>query len=95
MIDKKYKRKNTIVFSVDNKLQFLKRYIKYLIKKYLKRGGIARFLTVSSIAPTVYEERELLYIQNIQVKEYDNKKILCGGRNRKILKGINSKIDEK
>ena len=52
-------------------------------------------MTVSSTAPNVFEEGELLYIQNIQVKEYKNKKFLWGARNRKILKGINSKIDEK
>ena len=52
--DKKDKRKNTIVISVDNKLQFSKRYIKYLVKKYLRREGIARFLTVSSTAPNAY-----------------------------------------
>ena len=54
MTDKKDKRKNTLVISVDNKLQFSKRYIKYLVKKYLRREGIARFLTVSSTAPNAY-----------------------------------------
>ncbi len=54
MFDKKDKRKNTLVISVDNKLQFSKRYIKYLVKKYLRREGIARFLTVSSTAPNAY-----------------------------------------
>ena len=54
MTDKKDKRKNTIVISVDTKLQFSKRYIKYLVKKYLRREGIARFLTVSSTAPNAY-----------------------------------------
>ena len=54
MTDKKDKRKNTIVISVDNKLQFSKRYIKYLVKKYLRREGIARFLTVSATAPHAY-----------------------------------------
>ena len=54
MTDKKDKRKNTIVVSVDNKLQFSKRYIKYLVKKYLRREGIARFLTVSATAPNAY-----------------------------------------
>ena len=54
MTDKKDKRKNTIVISVDNKLQFSKRYIKYLVKKFLRREGIARFLTVSSTAPNAY-----------------------------------------
>ena len=54
MTDKKDKRKNTIVVSVDNKLQFSKRYIKYLVKKFLRREGIARFLTVSSTAPNAY-----------------------------------------
>ena len=54
MTDKKDKRKNTLVISVDNKLQFSKRYIKYLVKKYLRREGISRFLTVSSTAPNAY-----------------------------------------
>ncbi len=54
MTDKKDKRKNTIVVQVDNKLQFSKRYIKYLCKKFLKREGIARFLTVSSTSPNAY-----------------------------------------
>ena len=54
MTDKKDKRKNTIVNSLDTKLQFSKRYIKYLVKKYLRREGIARFLTVSSTAPNAY-----------------------------------------
>ena len=54
MTDKKDKRKNTIVISVDNKLQFSKRYIKYLVKKFLRREGIARFLTVSSTSPNAY-----------------------------------------
>ena len=52
--DKKDKRKNTIIVQVDNKLQFSKRYIKYLVKKFLRREGIARFLTVSATSPNAY-----------------------------------------
>ena len=52
--DKKDKNKNTLVISVDNSIQFSKRYIRYLVKKFLKREGIARFLTVSSTSPNAY-----------------------------------------
>ena len=48
------KNKNTLIVSVDSQLQFSKRYIRYLVKKFLKREGIARFLTVSSTAPGAY-----------------------------------------
>ena len=54
MTDKKDKNKNTLVISVDTTLQFSKRYIRYLVKKFLKRESIARFLTVSSSAPNAY-----------------------------------------
>ena len=54
MTDKKDKTKNNLVVSVDTTLQFSKRYIRYLVKKFLKREGIARFLTVSSTAPVAY-----------------------------------------
>ena len=52
--DKKDKNKNTLVISVDTSIQFSKRYIRYLVKKFLKREGIARFLTLSSSAPNAY-----------------------------------------
>ena len=54
MTDKKDKTKNTLVVSVDTSLKFSKRYIRYLVKKFLKREGIARFMTVSSTAPGAY-----------------------------------------
>ena len=54
LTDKKDKNKNSLVFSVDTTIQFSKRYIRYLVKKFLKREGIARFLTVSSTAPGAY-----------------------------------------
>ena len=54
MTDKKDKNKNTLVISVDTSIQFSKRYIRYLVKKFLKREGIARFLTLSSSAPNAY-----------------------------------------
>lgn len=54
LTDKKDKNKNSLVFSVDTTIQFSKRYIRYLVKKFLKREGIARFLTVSSTSPNAY-----------------------------------------
>ena len=52
--EKTDKAKNTIVISVDNKLEFSKKYLKYLVKKYLKREGIGNFLNVSSTTPNAY-----------------------------------------
>ena len=52
--DKSDKRKNTLIIQVDNKLKFSKRYIKYLVKKFLRREGISRYLTVSSTSPNAY-----------------------------------------
>ncbi len=52
--EKTDKSKNTIVVSVDNNLEFSKKYIKYLVKKFLKREGIVNFLSVSSISPNAY-----------------------------------------
>ena len=54
MTEKKDRTKNTLAISVDSSLQFSKRYIRYLVKKFLKREGIARFLTVSSTSPNAY-----------------------------------------
>jgi large subunit ribosomal protein L22e len=48
------KSKNCIFVSVDTTLKFSKRYIRYLVKRFLKREGIVRFLTVSSTAPNAY-----------------------------------------
>jgi large subunit ribosomal protein L22e len=42
------KQKNTIVVSVDNTMKFSKRYVKYLIKKFLKRENISLYLRVIS-----------------------------------------------
>ena len=52
--EKSDKRKNTIIIQVDNKIKFSKRYIKYLVKKFLRKEGIARFLTVSATSPNGY-----------------------------------------
>ena len=54
MTEKKEKTQNTLVISVDSTIQFSKRYIRYLVKKFLKREGIAKYLTVSSTAPSAY-----------------------------------------
>ena len=52
--EKTDKAKNTLVISVDNTLEFSKKYLKYLVKKFLKREGIGKFLTVSATSPNAY-----------------------------------------
>ena len=52
--EKTDKAKNTLVISVDNSLEFSKKYLKYLVKKFLKREGIGKFLTVSSTSLNAY-----------------------------------------
>jgi large subunit ribosomal protein L22e len=53
-LDDLKKNKNAIVISVDSSLKFSKRYIRYLVKKYLKKEGIAKYLTLSSTSPGAY-----------------------------------------
>ena len=52
--EKTDKAKNTLVISVDNSLEFSKKYLKYLVKKFLKREGIGKFLTVPSTSLNAY-----------------------------------------
>jgi large subunit ribosomal protein L22e len=52
--DKKDKQKNTIVVAVDNTMKFSKRYVKYLIKKFLKRESISSYLRVISNGSSGY-----------------------------------------
>ena len=53
-MEKKKKNKNVIVISVDSSIKFSKRYIRYLVKKYLKKEGIAKYLTLSATSPGAY-----------------------------------------
>ncbi len=53
------KSKNTLVIQVDSQMKFSKRYIRYLVKKFLKREGIVRYLTVASSAPNSYAVKVL------------------------------------
>ena len=53
------KSKNTLVIQVDSQMKFSKRYIRYLVKKFLKREGIVRYLTVASSAPNAYAVKVL------------------------------------
>ena len=46
--------KNNIMIQVENSIQFSKKYIKYLTKKYLRREGIENYLTINSSSPNVY-----------------------------------------
>ena len=52
--EKTGKSKNTISISVDSSIKFSKRYIRYLIKKFLKKEGIAKYLTLSATSPSAY-----------------------------------------
>lgn len=52
--EKKERNKNTIVISVESNLKFSKRYIRYLVKKFLKREGISTYLTLSATSPSSY-----------------------------------------
>lgn len=52
-------QKNSIIVQVDSNMKFSKRYIRYLVKKYLKKEGISRFLTVHSSAPNAYTVKVL------------------------------------
>ena len=48
------KNKNVIVISVDSSIKFSKRYIRYLVKKFLKKEGVAKYLTLSATSPSAY-----------------------------------------
>ena len=53
------KSKNTLVIQVESHMKFSKRYIRYLVKKFLKREGIVKYLTVASSAPNAYAVKVL------------------------------------
>lgn len=52
--DKKDKQKNTVEIRVDNKMKFSKRYIKYLVKKFLKKENISLYLRTVASGPSSY-----------------------------------------
>lgn len=62
--DKKDRQKNTVVVSVDNTMTFSKRYVKYLIKKLLKRENISLYLRVISNGPNSYLVK--LFSRNVE-----------------------------
>jgi large subunit ribosomal protein L22e len=62
--DKKDKQKNTIVVSADNTMKFSKRYVKYLIKKFLKRENISLYLRVISSGTSGYLVK--LFSRNVE-----------------------------
>ena len=55
-------KKNNINIQVDVKMKFSKRYIKYLVKKFLKRENISLYLRVVSNGPNSYVVK--LYYKN-------------------------------
>ena len=46
--------KNNIMIQVANTLEFSKKYLKYLTKKYLKKEGIEKFMTINANSPNGY-----------------------------------------
>lgn len=52
--DKKDKQKNSVLVQADTKINFSKRYIKYLVKKFLKRENISLYLRVIAQGPSNY-----------------------------------------
>lgn len=52
--DKGDKQKNTILIQADNKMKFSKRYIKYLVKKFLKKENISLYLRVIAQGSSTY-----------------------------------------
>ena len=46
--------KNNIMVQVENTLEFSKKYLKYLTKKYLKKEGIEKFMTINANSPNGY-----------------------------------------
>ena len=62
--DKKDKNKNTIVVAADNTMKFSKRYVKYLIKKFLKRENISLYLRVISSGSNGYLVK--LFSRNVE-----------------------------
>ena len=63
--DKREKhRKNNVIIQVDAKMKFSKRYIKYLVKKFLKRENISLYLRVVSNGQNSYVVK--LYSKNTE-----------------------------
>jgi large subunit ribosomal protein L22e len=62
--DKKDKQKNSLVVQADNTMKFSKRYVKYLIKKFLKRENVSLYLRVISSGPNSYLVK--LFSRNVE-----------------------------
>jgi large subunit ribosomal protein L22e len=62
--DKKDKQKNSLVVQADNTMKFSKRYVKYLIKKFLKRENVSLYLRVISNGPNSYLVK--LFSRNVE-----------------------------
>jgi len=57
-------KKNNINVQVDVKMKFSKRYVKYLVKKFLKRENISLYLRVVANGPNSYVVK--LYSKNTE-----------------------------
>jgi large subunit ribosomal protein L22e len=62
--DKKDKQKNCLIVQADNTMKFSKRYVKYLIKKFLKRENVSLYLRVISSGPNTYLVK--LFSRNVE-----------------------------
>ena len=52
--EKREKSKTSIVILVDSSIKFSKRYIRYLVKKFLKKEGVAKYLTLTATSTSAY-----------------------------------------
>jgi large subunit ribosomal protein L22e len=62
--DKKEKQKNCLIVQADNTMKFSKRYVKYLIKKFLKRENVSLYLRVISSGQSTYLVK--LFSRNVE-----------------------------
>jgi large subunit ribosomal protein L22e len=62
--DKKDKQKNCLLVQADNTMKFSKRYVKYLVKKFLKRENVSLYLRVISSGPSTYLVK--LFSRNVE-----------------------------
>jgi large subunit ribosomal protein L22e len=62
--DKKDKQKNCVLVQADNTMTFSKRYVKYLVKKFLKRENVSLYLRVISSGPNTYLVK--LFSRNVE-----------------------------
>ena len=54
MLMKRETKTKTVLLFPWIAIKFSKRYIRYLVKKFLKKEGVAKYLTLSATSPSAY-----------------------------------------